>query len=80
MILNAYWELLEFELPLAGESPTRSWRRWIDTALAAPQDIVDWHEAPALSGQTYPAAARSVVVLFRDIAQANSSMTLIAPS
>jgi isoamylase len=32
LILNAYSESLEFQLPLAGEG-AGSWRRWIDTAL-----------------------------------------------
>jgi isoamylase len=68
LIMNAYWEPLEFELPsVAGGD---GWRRWIDTALASPQDIVEWATAPALSGPTYPAAARSVVVLFREIVPA----------
>jgi isoamylase len=68
LIMNAYWEPLEFELPsVAGGD---AWRRWIDTALASPQDIVEWATAPALSGPTYPAAARSVVVLFREIVPA----------
>ncbi len=62
LILNAYWEPLEFELPgLAGGA---SWRRWIDTALDSPQDIVPWQEAPTVAGGTYRAEARSVVMLF----------------
>ena len=45
LILNAYWESLDFELPpVAG-----SWRRWIDTSLHAPQDIVEWQKAPPSS-------------------------------
>ncbi|WP_197094550.1 glycogen debranching protein GlgX [Microvirga massiliensis] len=63
LILNAYWEPLDFELPPAGND-SNPWRRWIDTALEAPQDIVPWQAAPSLSGDTYRAAARSVVVLF----------------
>jgi glycogen operon protein len=61
-ILNAYWEPLEFELPEA------SWRRWIDTALDSPNDIVPWQAAPAIAGSTYRAEARSVVVLFAGVA------------
>jgi glycogen operon protein len=63
-ILNGYWEPLKFELPSAPEGTT--WRRWIDTALESPNDIVDWQHAPAISRNTYPVDARSVVVLVTD--------------
>jgi isoamylase len=69
LILNAYWEPLEFELPPVGDGGPSSWRRWIDTALESPHDIVPWQTAPSLSGQTYRAAARSVVVLFGEISR-----------
>jgi isoamylase len=62
LILNAHWEPREFELPPPESS--RSWRRWIDTALDSPDDIVPWDAAPEISGGTYPVQARSVVVLF----------------
>jgi len=61
IILNAYWEPLQFELPAV--KPGLSWRRWIDTTLDSPEDIVDWQDAPALSVKAYPAGPRSVVVL-----------------
>jgi glycogen operon protein len=61
-ILNAYWEPLEFELPKL-ESGER-WRRWIDTTLDSPQDIVPWQAAPLVPGSTYRVGARSVVMLF----------------
>jgi len=61
VILNAYWEPLEFELsPVAGGP----WRRWIDTFLDSPHDIEDWERAPVVSGDRYRAEPRSVVVLF----------------
>jgi isoamylase len=59
MILNAYWEPLEFELP-----PSGSWRRRMDTSLDSPHDIVDWMAAPAVPGAAYRAESRSVVLLF----------------
>jgi isoamylase len=62
LILNAYWEPLEFELPPVGDG-ARPWCRWIDTALDAPQDINPWETAASLSGRTYQLAAHSVVVL-----------------
>ncbi len=67
LILNAHWEPLDFELPLAEGSGASSWRRWIDTSLAPPEDIVPWREAPSLSGPAYRAGARYVVVLFAEV-------------
>lgn len=67
LILNAYWEPLDFELPPVDNGEEHSWCRWIDTALDAPHDIVDWQSSPLVSGSTYRAEARSVVVLFADI-------------
>jgi glycogen operon protein len=64
MIFNPYWEALEFELPPAGESPASAWHRWIDTSLNSPDDICEGARAPALSGVSYRAQPRSVVVLF----------------
>jgi isoamylase len=63
LILNAYWEPLEFELPPVGDNGTESWRRWIDTSLEAPLEINPWETVPPLTDCTYRAAARSVVVL-----------------
>jgi isoamylase len=59
VILNAYWQPLEFELP-----PAFAWQRHIDTALESPFDIEDWQTAPAVGSTSYRAEARSVVVLF----------------
>jgi glycogen operon protein len=62
MILNAYWEPLEFELPyVKGSGGVR--RRWIDTALDPPDDIVEWRAATPVSGRIYSTGSRSVVVL-----------------
>jgi isoamylase len=67
LILNAYWEPLDFELPPVESAGGKPWRRWIDTALDSPQDIVDWQSAPAVPGTTYRAEARSVVVLVASV-------------
>jgi isoamylase len=64
VITNAYWEPLEFELPRAHDDEGECWRRWIDTTLGSPNDIVDWEIAPTVPGRTYRAGPRSVVVLF----------------
>ena len=64
LILNAYWEPLEFELPPLHNEGRDTWRRWIDTGLDSPHDIVQWHTAPSIPGHTYRAEARSVAVLY----------------
>ena len=66
-ILNAYWEPLEFELPSVADGIPRPWRRWIDTFLESPHDIVDWERAPLVSGDRYRVEPRSVVVLFAEL-------------
>ena len=64
MLLNAFWESLEFELPAAGANPGSRWRRWIDTALETPNDIMAWRDAALVPGPTYRVESRSVAVLF----------------
>ena len=64
IMLNAYWEPLDFELPAPTEPDRGPWRRWIDTGLESPQDIVPWEAAPGIFSDAYRADARSVVVLF----------------
>ena len=64
LILNAYWESLDFELPPGEGGSRESWHRWVDTCLDPPQDIVEWQTAPPVSAETYRAGPRSVVVLF----------------
>jgi glycogen operon protein len=66
-IMNAYWEFLEFELPRVGDHGETVWHRWIDTALEAPLDIVEWQAAPEVLRSVYRAEPRSVVVLFANI-------------
>jgi glycogen operon protein len=73
VILNAYWEALEFELPRAGGDKRESWHRWIDTTLDSPQDIVEWETAPTVPGGTYRAGPRSVVVLFARLEDGENS-------
>jgi len=63
-IFNTYWAPLDFELPRIKESEGGSWRRWIDTFLEAPRDIVPWEEAPSVPEHIYRAEPRSVVVLW----------------
>ena len=62
VILNAYWEALDFELPRSSNG-AEQWRRWIDTALDPPHEICEWNKALPVVGGTYRAGARSVAVL-----------------
>ncbi|HTS24777.1 MAG TPA: glycogen debranching protein GlgX [Bryobacteraceae bacterium] len=62
IILNAYWEPLDFELP-ALSGGTKPWRRWIDTALDPPHEICEWHAEESVPEGAYRVGARSVVVL-----------------
>jgi hypothetical protein len=62
IILNAYWEPLDFELPVLREG-RGNWWRWIDTALDPPHEICEWNAEQPVLGTTYRAGARSVVVL-----------------
>ena len=64
VILNAYWQPLDFELPRLDRPRENQWRCWIDTGLDSPHDIVEWETAEPVPGYVYGAAARSVVVLF----------------
>ncbi len=61
VMLNAYWEPLDFELPLLPEG--HYWRRVVDTARPSPEDFADPPEA-LLVGQTkYRVEARAAVIL-----------------
>jgi isoamylase len=64
LIFNAFWEPLEFELPSGYRGP---WRRWVDTSLDSPHDIVPWRMAPAIPGYTYEAGPRSVIILYTEL-------------
>jgi glycogen operon protein len=64
-MLNAYWEPLIFELPPVPDGQ-QSWLRWIDTALAHPDDICTWNAA-TVSQSAYVVQPRSLVVLARQL-------------
>jgi isoamylase len=64
VMFNAYWEALDFELPLAPVVALAGWQRWIDTSLESPEDIMDAAAAPSVPGTKYRVAPRSVVALF----------------
>jgi glycogen operon protein len=66
LILNAYWEPLDFEIPPPPESSPNGWRRVIDTYLDAPDDFCERTEAPSIEGWTYQVQPHSVVLLVAD--------------
>jgi glycogen operon protein len=60
VMLNMYWDSLEFEIPsLVG----RRWFKTIDTALPSPEDIADPGNEVEFSGNIYAVQGRSIVVL-----------------
>ncbi|MDJ0678034.1 MAG: glycogen debranching protein GlgX [Calothrix sp. MO_167.B42] len=60
IMLNAYWEPLNFELPpLSGNY----WHRIIDTSLPAPYDFSELETAEKIDGDSYLVQGRSSVVL-----------------
>jgi glycogen operon protein len=67
-MLNAYWEPLRFQLPRARPDTPGAWRRWIDTSLRSPDDIVDWEHAPELTDASYLVQPRSVAFLIEPLA------------
>ena len=76
LIVNAYWEPLEFELPpLQAEEP---WRRCIDTYLDPPDDISSWAQAPRVCGLTYRVQPRSLVMLLASVAAEQAASALAA--
>jgi isoamylase len=64
VMFNAYWEALDFDLPLAPAAAVAGWQRWIDTSLESPEDIMDAAAAPPVPGMQYRVAPRSVAALF----------------
>jgi glycogen operon protein len=53
LMVNAWREPLLFELPAASAVPGGRWRRWIDTSLASPDDIVALEDALPLERECY---------------------------
>jgi isoamylase len=59
--LNAYWDALEFELPILGKR--EQWYRIVDTARPSPEDIQPLKTAPAVRTDSYRVEGRSSIVL-----------------
>jgi glycogen operon protein len=63
LMINAYWEPLDFVLPPSTAETKLGWRRAIDTSLPSPDDICAWAGAPPVTGHSYQVGPRSVVAL-----------------
>ncbi len=61
LILNAHWEPHEVTLPDCHNG--QPWRRWIDTSLESPDDIIAWESARPIEGTRYFVQSHSVVTL-----------------
>jgi glycogen operon protein len=66
LIVNAFWQPLEFEIPALGGAHG-AWRRCVDTCLDSPDDIIGWRDAPPLKQAIYRVQPRSVAVLIARI-------------
>ena len=67
LMFNAYWEPLSFNCRSLPDEAAGGWRRLLDTALPAPQDICQEGEAVLVEEPKYLVQPRSVVLLFSTI-------------
>lgn len=67
VILNAYWEALDFELPPLDSDRNGRWRRIVDTYLESPEDFSEMETAPVVEASTYTVEPRSIVILAAEI-------------
>jgi glycogen operon protein len=80
VMLNAYWEPLEFELVPIEPRPGGGWKRLVDTWHQPPDDVRSLNDAPLIEGQTYRVQPRSMVVLATELepddAEGRASLTV----
>ena len=60
VMMNMFWEPLDFELPV---DPGRAWHLAIDTFADSPSDIADVGQEAVVTGQRCQVQGRSIVVL-----------------
>jgi glycogen operon protein len=63
VVMNAYWDSLDFELPPPCGHEGCAWYRLVDTALPSPHDINSTEPSEPLALSVYSVSSRSVVVL-----------------
>jgi glycogen operon protein len=64
VMINAFWEPLTFTV---SEGTAAEWSRVVDTGHSSPDDFVDAGQEVPLDALAYSVAARSVVVLLRNV-------------
>ncbi len=69
LMINAYWEPLDFEVP-PRDAGSEAWRVRVDTYAETPHDIYDLADAPTVEGVTYRVQPRSIVMLLSRSADA----------
>jgi glycogen operon protein len=62
LMINAYWEPLDFEVP-PRETASEAWRVRVDTYADPPHDVYESAEAPIVEGATFRVQPRSIVML-----------------
>ena len=63
VMLNAYWEPLEFEVPQVEDTEESGWRCCLDTAAPSPADASQWRHARRHPARTCVVQPRSLVLL-----------------
>ena len=63
VMMNAYWEPLEFEVPSVDDAEESGWRCCIDTAAPSPGDAAHWRHARRHTAGTLVVQPRSLVLL-----------------
>ena len=77
IMLNAYWEPLDFDLPEL--PPGQQWHRLVDTALASPDDFCNLPPVVPIDKHQYRAQARSSVVLIAGLAPSADAHVPLRP-
>jgi glycogen operon protein len=74
LMVNAYWEELQFTVPSTRALSANQWRRWIDTSQQSPEDIYStWEDAPVVNESSFVVQPRSFVALFTRINKAGGN-------
>jgi len=64
VMINAYWDSLEYELPVLTKYPTGTWKKIIDTSEDSPNDILPVNDGLAINTNQITLKSRSIVVLY----------------